>query len=186
MAMAGMCTFQFPVLLTLLLVSLGVEGEIPQPCTERECPTYDVVLHGTDFELRRYNSSAWISSYPMLVSSIEDLKHAVSMRLYYYFMGQNSDRKEIKFTAPVLVEVDVTVRQFPGDITDQTVREQLAFLDATLTKMSLNVPQGYKVAQYFTSPSNVINEIWFGRLGQPHGYEEPLYPGHTRSIRVVN
>jgi len=65
--MASTSTFQFSILMSLLLVSLflSVEGKLPESCQKNECPTYNVIEEGKDYEIRSYKSPVWISTSPI-------------------------------------------------------------------------------------------------------------------------
>ncbi|XP_020231155.1 heme-binding protein 2 [Cajanus cajan] len=104
--MASTYTFRFSVLLSLLLVSLlGVKAEVPQACSNYECPTYDVIEVKKDYEIRRYNSTVWISSDPIEDTSVVEATKTGVKRLFSYIHGNNSQKKEIKMTSPVATEV---------------------------------------------------------------------------------
>ncbi|TKY66341.1 Heme-binding protein 2 [Spatholobus suberectus] len=106
--MAATSTFQFSVLLSLLIVSFwGVEGVLPQSCKRYECPTYDVIQVGNGYEIRRYNSPVWISNYPIQDTSLVGATRTGFQRLFSYIHGNNNYKKEIKMTAPVASEVSV-------------------------------------------------------------------------------
>lgn len=73
---AGMSMLKLSVLLNLLSnLNLGLWPEsskglniFPPTCNRIECPSFETVHVGNGFEIRRYNSSMWMST-----SSIQDI-----------------------------------------------------------------------------------------------------------------
>lgn len=69
--------------LTILSVSLfGVLSEIPSSCKHLECPGYNVIHVGNDFEIRCYNSTVWISTSPIDSASLVDATRVGFMRYF--------------------------------------------------------------------------------------------------------
>ncbi|CAI9757159.1 unnamed protein product [Fraxinus pennsylvanica] len=197
--MAALNLFNLSFLLSLLSSSNpslwpGNHGEkvwvFPPTCNRIECPNYDVIHTGNGFEIRRYNSSMWISTSPIDDISLVGATRAGFLRLFGYIQGNNSDKLKIEMTAPVITEVKpsdgpfcassftkwgptyVAVRQFGGFVDDDEVGEEAAALYASVagTIWSDAIDKSYSggnateyiVAQY-NSPfefRNRVNEIW--------------------------
>lgn len=82
-------------------------GVFPPTCSRIECPSYDV-MHAdanNEFEIRRYNSSVWMSTSP--IDDISFLQATTNgfLQLFNYIQGKNEYKKEIEMTAPVLTKV---------------------------------------------------------------------------------
>ncbi|CAJ1932413.1 unnamed protein product [Sphenostylis stenocarpa] len=104
--MSASTTIQFLSVSFLLLVSFwGVEGKIPPSCKKFECPSYDVTKEGNDYEIRRYNSPVFISNSPVSNISLVKATRVGVLRLFSYIHGNNTGKKVIKMTAPVISEV---------------------------------------------------------------------------------
>ncbi|CAA2984380.1 Hypothetical predicted protein [Olea europaea subsp. europaea] len=80
-------------------------GVFPPTCNRIECPNYDVIHTGNGFEIRRYNSSTWISTSPIDDISFVGATRDGFLRLFSYIQGNNSDKRKIEMTAPVITEV---------------------------------------------------------------------------------
>ena len=67
MAVTTTTTLKLSLFLTLISVSLSgiLSYDIPPTCKRIECPNYDVIEAGNGYEIRRYNSSVWISNSPI-------------------------------------------------------------------------------------------------------------------------
>ncbi|XP_061358150.1 uncharacterized protein LOC133302398 [Gastrolobium bilobum] len=112
--MAAIITFKLSLLLSLLSVSFfGVSsdtilqnaGTIPPTCKRIECPTYDVIQISNGYEIRRYNSTVWISNSPIQDISLVKATRTGFRRLFDYIQGKNNYKQKIEMTAPVLSEV---------------------------------------------------------------------------------
>ncbi|KAE9592854.1 putative SOUL hem-binding protein [Lupinus albus] len=94
------------VLLCVLSVSvLGVFSEIPPTCNRIECPIYDSIEVGNGYEIRRYNSTVWISNPPIQDISLVEATRTGFLRLFDYIQGKNNYKRKIEMTAPVISEV---------------------------------------------------------------------------------
>ncbi|KAH6756809.1 SOUL heme-binding family protein [Perilla frutescens var. hirtella] len=80
-------------------------GVFPATCASIECPSYDVVDNGKGFEIRRYNSSMWISTQPIDDFSLVDAGNIAFFQLFDYIQGKNDQHEKIEMTAPVIIEV---------------------------------------------------------------------------------
>ncbi|XP_072964866.1 uncharacterized protein [Typha angustifolia] len=89
----------------LSLASAGDRGDFPPSCDRIECPTYDVVDKGNGFEIRRYNSTAWMSTSPIEDISFVDATRAGFLQLFDYIQGKNEYGATIEMTAPVITQV---------------------------------------------------------------------------------
>jgi SOUL heme-binding protein len=56
------------LLLCSLIACASALKSLPPSCERIECPSYDVVDQGNGFEIRRYNSTEWMST-----AAIEDI-----------------------------------------------------------------------------------------------------------------
>ncbi|KAL3613731.1 hypothetical protein CASFOL_041805 [Castilleja foliolosa] len=83
----------------------GGLGVFPPTCSRIECPSYDVVQSGDGFEIRRYNSSMWVSTQPIDDISFVDSGRIGFLQLFDYIQGKNDNNQKIEMTAPVLTEV---------------------------------------------------------------------------------
>lgn len=63
--MATRARFLPSLLLFSLIASTCALHSLPPTCQRIECPSYDVLDQGNGFEIRRYNSAAWISTAPI-------------------------------------------------------------------------------------------------------------------------
>ncbi|PIA36069.1 hypothetical protein AQUCO_03400164v1 [Aquilegia coerulea] len=80
-------------------------GISPPTCSRIECPGYDVIHAGNGFEIRRYNSSMWISTSPIDDISFVDATRSGFLQLFKYIQGKNKYSEKIEMTAPVLTQV---------------------------------------------------------------------------------
>jgi len=91
----------------LALVGLAAAryvGDEPPFCRGLECPKFTVDLRTRDYEKRTYPVSKWVSTTIIGV----DYEAASSQgfdKLFKYISGQNSERKTISMTAPVINRV---------------------------------------------------------------------------------
>ncbi|KAF6169954.1 hypothetical protein GIB67_034346 [Kingdonia uniflora] len=77
----------------------------PTSCTRIECPSYDLVHVGNGFEIRRYNSTVWMSTSPIVDISLVDATRSGFLQLFDYIQGKNKYAKKIEMTAPVIVQI---------------------------------------------------------------------------------
>ncbi|KAG8386666.1 hypothetical protein BUALT_Bualt03G0172700 [Buddleja alternifolia] len=77
----------------------------PPTCNRIECPIYDVIHSGNGFEIRRYNSSMWVSTQPIHDISLVDAGRTAFYKLYDYIQGKNDNHQKMEMTAPVITEV---------------------------------------------------------------------------------
>ncbi|KAM7503859.1 hypothetical protein LguiB_002763 [Lonicera macranthoides] len=115
--MAAFSLFNVSLLLSLFS-NLGIWPEtrtnpdlgfFPPSCNRIECPSYDLIYSGSDngyaYEIRRYNSSVWISTSPIPDISLVGATRTGFLQLFDYIQGKNSYHEQIEMTAPVLAEV---------------------------------------------------------------------------------
>ncbi|XP_027348678.1 heme-binding protein 2-like [Abrus precatorius] len=69
-----------------------------------ELPKYTMILSESDFQIRLYNESSWMSA-SVSGTSFEQSYKSGFHRLYQYIHGGNSNSSKIAFTAPVLTSV---------------------------------------------------------------------------------
>lgn len=112
--MAALDLFKLSVLLNLLSgsnLSLWPGNNhdsvavFPPTCNRIECPSYDVVHTGNGFEIRRYNSSMWVSTKPIETVSFVEAGKIGFLQLFAYIQGKNDNSQKIEMTAPVITEV---------------------------------------------------------------------------------
>ncbi|KAI3411508.1 uncharacterized protein J3R85_017935 [Psidium guajava] len=77
----------------------------PPTCDRIECPSFDVVHVGDGYEIRRYNSTVWMSTAPIPGISLVEATRSGFLQLFDYIQGKNSYEKQIEMTAPVIAEV---------------------------------------------------------------------------------
>ncbi|KAL6627033.1 hypothetical protein ACP70R_030759 [Stipagrostis hirtigluma subsp. patula] len=94
---------QLPVALSLLLLFLLVA--LPPPAARgAETPQYTTVHAESDFEVRRYRDTVWMSA-PSDRSSFHVATKLGFHRLFQYLMGANLNSSRIRMTTPVLTSV---------------------------------------------------------------------------------
>ncbi|KAL2247252.1 heme-binding protein 2-like [Sesamum indicum] len=112
--MAALDLFKLSFLLNLLSTSnlnlwagneAGPVGVFPPTCNRIECPTFDVVHNGNGFEIRRYNSSMWMSTKPIDDVSFVSATRTGFLQLFDYIQGKNDNQQKIEMTGPVITEV---------------------------------------------------------------------------------
>ncbi|CAH9091029.1 unnamed protein product [Cuscuta epithymum] len=80
-------------------------GASPPTCKRIECPVYDVIESGKDYEIRRYSSAMWMSTAPIDDTSLVKATQTGFIRLFDYISGDNTYHKKVEMTAPVITEV---------------------------------------------------------------------------------
>ncbi|XP_002530132.2 heme-binding protein 2 [Ricinus communis] len=80
-------------------------GTYPPTCNRIECPLYDVIEVGNGYEIRSYNSTAWMSTSSIQDISLVDATRTGFLQLFDYIQGKNSYGQQIEMTAPVITEV---------------------------------------------------------------------------------
>ncbi|KAI3465953.1 hypothetical protein Pfo_022616 [Paulownia fortunei] len=112
--MAAFDLFKLSFLLNLLSSSnlsqwpenkAGPVGVFPPTCNRIECPSYDVIHTGNGFEIRRYNSSMWMSTQPIDDVSLVAATRTGFLQLFDYIQGKNDNQQKIEMTGPVITEV---------------------------------------------------------------------------------
>ncbi|KAL2344369.1 hypothetical protein Fmac_005654 [Flemingia macrophylla] len=76
-----------------------------------ELPKHTIIFSESDFQIRLYNESTWMSAR-VSETSFEQACKTGFHRLYEYIHGANSDSSKIAFTAPVITSVP---KSPPGD-----------------------------------------------------------------------
>uniref|UniRef100_M1CN40 Heme-binding protein n=1 Tax=Solanum tuberosum TaxID=4113 RepID=M1CN40_SOLTU len=92
----------------LVLISNGYSTKLdsyPPTCQRIECPNYDVIESGKDYEIRRYNSPMWMSTEPIDDISFVSATRTGFLRLFDYIQGKNNYHETVKMTAPVIIQV---------------------------------------------------------------------------------
>ncbi|XP_022717433.1 heme-binding protein 2 [Durio zibethinus] len=110
--MAAFNTFKLSLLLSLLSnigllpeTSKNNVGLFPPTCNRIECPTFDVIQAGNDYEIRRYNSTVWMSTSSIQGISLVEATRTGFLQLFDYIQGNNKYEQQIEMTAPVITEV---------------------------------------------------------------------------------
>ncbi|MQM09722.1 hypothetical protein Taro_042595 [Colocasia esculenta] len=109
------------LLLLLMLVQPGVSvrqpprprgegswhgaGAYPPTCERIECPGFEVVETGNGYEVRRYNSTTWMSTAAVEDISLVAATRAGFLQLFDYIQGKNEYSEKIEMTAPVITQV---------------------------------------------------------------------------------
>lgn len=73
-----MNSLMIKLLFFLVLISNGYSTKLdsyPPTCKKIECPNYDVIESGKDYEIRRYDSPMWMSTAP-----IDDISYVSATR----------------------------------------------------------------------------------------------------------
>lgn len=99
-----MASFSLSLLFLFSLLCTTMAELLPS-CKKIECPNYNLVQQSNSFEIRRYNSTVWMST-----SSIQDISFTNATRtgflqLFNYISGKNEAEKKIEMTAPVLTGI---------------------------------------------------------------------------------
>ncbi|XP_020520875.1 heme-binding protein 2 isoform X2 [Amborella trichopoda] len=174
--------FNFPRFCVLLLwVFVKVEGI--------ESPQFTVIHTESDFEIRLYRESSWMSAPVQEISFVKATKQGFH-RLFQYIQGANLNSSRLRITAPVLTSIVpgagplhssayyvshyVAVRKFSGFAMDSDVIKEAQSLAVSLEKspwanstVSEEGKYAYSIAQY-SSPFKLIgrvNEVWVDVVG---------------------
>ncbi|KAK9266477.1 hypothetical protein L1049_021389 [Liquidambar formosana] len=83
-------------------------GKTPPSCSRIECPSYDVVHVGNGYEIRRYNSTVWMSTSPIQDISLVEATRTGFLQLFDYIQGKNTYEEQIEMTAPVISQVSAS------------------------------------------------------------------------------
>ncbi|KAM3395913.1 heme-binding protein 2 [Capsicum galapagoense] len=98
MLMIKLCFF-------LVIVAKLCNGFYPPICERIECPNYELIESGKDYEIRLYDSPMWMSTAPIDDISMYSASRTGFFRLFDYIQGKNSYKETIEMTAPVLTQV---------------------------------------------------------------------------------
>uniref|UniRef100_A0A0D6QVY1 Heme-binding protein 2 n=1 Tax=Araucaria cunninghamii TaxID=56994 RepID=A0A0D6QVY1_ARACU len=79
--------------------------EVAPSCNSIECPVYEVIDQGKEYEIRRYNNTVWMSTSPIQNISFVAATRNGFLRLFEYIQGKNEKHAEIPMTAPVLTDI---------------------------------------------------------------------------------
>ncbi|KAJ4796950.1 Heme-binding protein 2 [Rhynchospora pubera] len=93
------------LLLCFLVASTCALKSVPPTCKRIECPSYDVVDQGNGFEIRRYNSTEWMSTAPIEDISFVEATRTGFLQLFDYIQGKNTNNETIEMTGPVITQV---------------------------------------------------------------------------------
>ncbi|EPS74610.1 hypothetical protein M569_00148, partial [Genlisea aurea] len=77
----------------------------PPTCNRIECPDYTVIDAGEGYEIRRINSSFWMSTSPIDDISFVAATRTGFLQLFRYIQGDNEEHLKIEMTGPVLTQV---------------------------------------------------------------------------------
>lgn len=80
-------------------------GFYPPTCNRIECPNYELIDSGKDYEIRRYSSPMWMSTAPIDDISLVSATRTGFLRLFKYIQGKNNYHETIEMTAPVITQV---------------------------------------------------------------------------------
>ncbi|CAF1926312.1 hypothetical protein HID58_065110 [Brassica napus] len=114
MELAGLSFLKLSFLLSLLsggsdllnpISEPSLLGKFPPTCNRIECPNYEVVHAGNGYEIRRYDTTVWISTEPIQDISLKDATRTAFFQLFAYIQGKNEYHQKIEMTAPVISQV---------------------------------------------------------------------------------
>ncbi|KAL0808105.1 hypothetical protein Bca101_100597 [Brassica carinata] len=108
MEAAALRIFTLSFLLSLLSgnsLAPAQVGKFPPSCKRIECPSYELVNSGNGYEIRRYNTTVWISTEPIKDASLVKATRTSFSQLFDYIQGNNDYQQKIEMTAPVIVQV---------------------------------------------------------------------------------
>ncbi|PON46264.1 SOUL heme-binding protein [Parasponia andersonii] len=77
----------------------------PPTCNRIECPSFETIEVGNGYEIRKYNSTVWVSTYPIQDISLVEATRTGFLQLFDYIQGKNSYEEKIEMTGPVITEV---------------------------------------------------------------------------------
>ncbi|KAM3395911.1 heme-binding protein 2 [Capsicum galapagoense] len=103
--MIKLCLF---LILVSKLCNAGYSTKLdfyPPPCKRIECPNYELIESGKDYEIRLYNSAMWMSTAPIDDISFREATRTGFRSLFNYIRGKNSFHETIEMTAPVMTQV---------------------------------------------------------------------------------
>ncbi|MBA0579996.1 hypothetical protein E1A91_D01G039400v1 [Gossypium mustelinum] len=110
--MAAFIPFKLSLLLSLLSnigflpeTSKNDVGIFPPTCNRIECPSFDLIEVGNGYEIRRYNSTIWVTTSPIQDISLVEATRTGFLQLFDYIQGKNKYKQQIEMTAPVITEV---------------------------------------------------------------------------------
>ncbi|KAK8955652.1 hypothetical protein KSP40_PGU020515 [Platanthera guangdongensis] len=111
MATHSIQPYLFSFILVLSLSTLGLSspssavGIFPPTCKRIECPAFDVIDKGNGYEIRRYNSTPWVSTSQINNISFVGATREGFLQLFSYIQGNNKYGVKIEMTAPVITEI---------------------------------------------------------------------------------
>ncbi|KAL4192155.1 hypothetical protein AMTRI_Chr06g192600 [Amborella trichopoda] len=80
--------------------------EMPTNCKRLECPSYVVLHHFNEFEIRSYQGhTIWMSTKEISSNSYKEAANEGFETLFDYIQGKNNVHMKIEMTAPVLVDI---------------------------------------------------------------------------------
>ncbi|XP_021718868.1 heme-binding protein 2-like [Chenopodium quinoa] len=97
--------FSTPNQLGGLFTGNGKPASFPPSCNRIECPSFDTIEQGNGYEIRRYNSSVWVSTNKIVDISLVQATRTGFLQLFNYIQGKNEYKKTIEMTAPVITQV---------------------------------------------------------------------------------
>ena len=110
--MAAFIPFKLSLLLSLLSnigfwpeTSKNDVGIFPPTCNRIECPSFDLIEVGNGYEIRKYNSTIWVTTSPIQDISLVEATRTGFLQLFDYIQGKNKYKQQIEMTAPVITEV---------------------------------------------------------------------------------
>ncbi|KAL7094098.1 hypothetical protein ACP275_11G080400 [Erythranthe tilingii] len=103
------------VVLVLFCCKMSTEGKGYKEafnCKQLECPKYEVMHTGKQFEVRKYEVATWMSTPTINSTSYSDAVARGFNLLFAYIQGNNYKSAKIEMTAPVLVDVHPSTGPF--------------------------------------------------------------------------
>uniref|UniRef100_A0A668AWU2 Heme-binding protein 1 n=1 Tax=Myripristis murdjan TaxID=586833 RepID=A0A668AWU2_9TELE len=97
----------------LVLTSESMQNNLfSNLCTEtEECLLYDLVCENENYEVRHYSSVKWVSTDEEAFFMDTAIMTAFR-RLFKYITGSNKNGEKIEMTAPVVIKIDDSKKQF--------------------------------------------------------------------------
>ncbi|KAM6584949.1 hypothetical protein CsatB_011951 [Cannabis sativa] len=77
----------------------------PPTCNRIECPSFETIEVGNGYEIRKYNSTVWVSTSPIQDISLVEATRTGFLQLFDYIQGKNYYKEKIEMTGPVITEV---------------------------------------------------------------------------------
>ncbi|KAI4314363.1 hypothetical protein L6164_027279 [Bauhinia variegata] len=101
---------EIPLLSLLVYLPIAMCGKSINSAHAAESPIYTVIHSESDFQIRLYNESSWMSSLVVGGTSFKEATRSGFHRLYQYIHGANFNSSKLEITAPVLTSIALSPR----------------------------------------------------------------------------